>query len=130
MLFLSKKFNGHPTCYVLKGLQLPTSRPIAGGGFGDVYRGNIYFWVYRWSLPTRDLGILRGEDVCMKTVRLFQDSQVEDLLKVFLTIHTGSEELLLSLITFLVFSPRSHNLEIPQSSQYLALLGYLLPWRR
>jgi hypothetical protein len=41
-------------------------------------------------------------------------------------ISHDSEELL-SLIISLVFSARSHDLEIPQSSQYLAFLGYLLP---
>jgi hypothetical protein len=86
MLFLSKKFNSHPTCYVLDGLQLPTSRPIAGGGFGDVYQGNMYSKLQMCYLSTDNLGILRGEEVCVKTVRLFRDSEVNDLLKVLLSI--------------------------------------------
>jgi hypothetical protein len=86
MLFLSKNFNVHPTCYVLKGLQLPSSRPIAGGGFGDVYQGDMYSKLQRFHSLTGSLGILRGEEVCVKTVRLFRDSEVDDLLKVFLSI--------------------------------------------
>ena len=72
--------------------------PIAGGGFGDVYRGDIYSRLHKWRLPTSDLGMLRGEVVCVKTVRLFQDSEVEDLLKVFPAALTDSEELILGLI--------------------------------
>jgi hypothetical protein len=99
MLFLSKKFNGHPTCYVLKGLQLHTSRPVAGGGFGDIYQGDIQFTLHRFHLLTGNLGILRGEGVCVKTVRLFQNSEVEDLLKVLPMILYDYEELILNLIT-------------------------------
>jgi hypothetical protein len=89
MLFLSKKFNGHPTCYMLKGLQLRNSGPIAGGGFGDVYRGEAPIKPSKNHnhLLRSGLGILRGHDVCVKTVRLFHDSEVEDLLKVLSTLN-------------------------------------------
>ena len=70
---------------MLKGLQLLRNPgPIAGVGFGDVYRGESPTKLRKNHLLRSGVGILRGQDVCVKTVRLFHDSEVEDLLKVVL----------------------------------------------
>jgi hypothetical protein len=65
LLRLSKKFALHPECLSISGLQLPGKYAVACGAYGDVWKG-----------------LLRGEDVSVKVVRLFNRSDIQTLLKV------------------------------------------------
>lgn len=53
-----------PECLVLTGINLE-QRPIASGGCGDVYKG-----------------VLQGKHVAVKALRLYQNSDLANLLKV------------------------------------------------
>lgn len=62
---LSQKTGLYPTCYSLNNVEVDGKDPIAGGSFGDIFKGR-----------------LGTQCVCLKVVRLFQNSQVLELLKV------------------------------------------------
>ncbi|KAG6910416.1 hypothetical protein DXG01_010771 [Tephrocybe rancida] len=64
---LCKKSGLYPTCYSLTGVEFDGKYPIAAGSFADVYKGK-----------------LQGKVVCVKVIRLYQTSQVDYFLKVFL----------------------------------------------
>lgn len=64
LLKLSKKSKQHPRCLTLSDLQL-TGYPVTGGSFGDIYK--IQF---------------QDETVCVKVMRMYQEADVEALLKV------------------------------------------------
>jgi predicted Ser/Thr protein kinase len=53
----------HPRCFDLTGLQ--QERLVARGAFGDVYTG-----------------LLRGQPVAIKVMRVFEESDIDALLKV------------------------------------------------
>ncbi|KAJ6594696.1 kinase-like domain-containing protein [Mycena capillaripes] len=66
LLKLSTKSGRHPRCFALSdGLQL-ADRPAAAGSFGDVWKGSIH-----------------GETVSVKIMRVYQETDVEALLKAF-----------------------------------------------
>ncbi|KAJ7121957.1 hypothetical protein C8R43DRAFT_48929 [Mycena crocata] len=65
LLKLSTRAGRHPRCFALSDLQLDT-HPVAAGSFGDVYKGLIH-----------------GETVSVKVMRIYQEDDVEALLKEF-----------------------------------------------
>ncbi|KAJ7621228.1 kinase-like domain-containing protein [Roridomyces roridus] len=62
---LSDNSGLHPTCFALLGLQ-KIGHQVAAGGFGDVWKG-----------------VVRGQIVCVKVMRLFQESDVRATVKEF-----------------------------------------------
>ncbi|KAG5353081.1 hypothetical protein C0989_010463 [Termitomyces sp. Mn162] len=63
---LSRKSGRYPICYELKGVKQVETEPTAAGGFADIYKA-----------------VFEGQVVCLKVIRLYQDSQLEHLLKQF-----------------------------------------------
>ncbi|KAG5350239.1 hypothetical protein C0989_012012, partial [Termitomyces sp. Mn162] len=63
---ISSRSGLYPACYELKDVVQTEEHPVEGGGFADIYKG-----------------YLKGRAVCMKTIRLYQTSRIEDALKVF-----------------------------------------------
>ncbi|KAJ7878757.1 kinase-like domain-containing protein [Mycena olivaceomarginata] len=60
------RFSGlHPRCLALSGLQ-KVGQQVTGGGFADIWKG-----------------LVRGQGVCVKIMRIFEDSNVEAVLKEF-----------------------------------------------
>ncbi|KAJ7875985.1 kinase-like domain-containing protein [Mycena leptocephala] len=55
----------HPRCFSLTELQT-VGQQVAGGGFGDIWKG-----------------LVRGQTVCVKIMRIFQNDDVQALLKEF-----------------------------------------------
>jgi hypothetical protein len=53
---------------VLKGIQVDGD-PVAGGGFGDVYKGRF-----------------RNQEIALKVLKVYQKSDMDKLLKVFIII--------------------------------------------
>ncbi|KAJ7666763.1 kinase-like domain-containing protein [Mycena polygramma] len=62
---LSRDSGLHPHCFALTGLQ-KVGQQIAAGGFGDIWKG-----------------LVRGQNVCVKIMRVFQDADIEAILKDF-----------------------------------------------
>ncbi|KAF7354921.1 Protein kinase domain-containing protein [Mycena sanguinolenta] len=60
---LSSKCGLHPTCFTLTGLE-KISRQVAGGGFGDIYKG-----------------LVGGQTVAVKSMRQFADDDMKASLK-------------------------------------------------
>ncbi|KAG6824397.1 hypothetical protein H0H92_006974 [Tricholoma furcatifolium] len=54
----------YPTSYELKDVVQVSQHPVNSGGFADIYKGN-----------------LQGQAVCLKTIRLYEDSEIKSLLK-------------------------------------------------
>ncbi|KAJ7797928.1 kinase-like domain-containing protein [Mycena olivaceomarginata] len=65
LLRLSRASGLHPRCLPLLGLQ-KVSQQLAGGGFGDIWKG-----------------LVRGQSVCIKIMRIFDNSAIEAVLKEF-----------------------------------------------
>ncbi|KAJ7134330.1 kinase-like domain-containing protein, partial [Mycena epipterygia] len=65
LLKLSRTSGLHPTCFALSGLQ-KLGQQVAGGGFGDIWKG-----------------LVRGQSVSVKVMRLFGDTNVKTALKEF-----------------------------------------------
>ncbi|KAJ7883532.1 kinase-like domain-containing protein [Mycena olivaceomarginata] len=65
LLQLSRASGLHPRCLVLSELQ-KVGPQVTGGGFGDIWKG-----------------LIRGQSVCVKIMRIFEDSNVQALLKEF-----------------------------------------------
>ncbi|KAJ6551302.1 kinase-like domain-containing protein [Mycena capillaripes] len=65
LLRLSRDSGLHPRCFSLSGFQ-KLGKQVAAGGFGDIWKG-----------------LVRGQDVSVKIMRMFEDSDVEDILKQF-----------------------------------------------
>ncbi|KNZ78276.1 putative serine/threonine-protein kinase [Termitomyces sp. J132] len=61
---ISSRSGLYPACYELKDVVQTEEHPVEGGGFADIYKG-----------------YLKGRAVCMKTIRLYQTSRIEDALK-------------------------------------------------
>jgi hypothetical protein len=55
---LSRASGLHPTCFPLTDVQIK-GKQVAAGAFGDIWKG-----------------LVRGQIVAVKTVRLFQDNEV------------------------------------------------------
>ncbi|KAJ7493809.1 kinase-like domain-containing protein [Mycena latifolia] len=65
LIRLSRASGLHPRCFALSGLE-KIGQQVAAGGFGDVWKG-----------------LVRGETVAVKMMRLFRDTDVETALKQF-----------------------------------------------
>ncbi|KAF8201215.1 kinase-like domain-containing protein, partial [Mycena galopus ATCC 62051] len=65
LLRLSDASGLHPRCFDLFGLQRVGQR-VAGGGFGDIWKG-----------------VIRGHTVCVKVMRIFDESDIQAALKEF-----------------------------------------------
>ncbi|KAF5361832.1 hypothetical protein D9756_002261 [Leucocoprinus leucothites] len=55
----------YPQCYVLNGIQ--TNSQEGGGGFCDIYKGHF-----------------EGQDICLKVVRLYQKTETNKMLKMYI----------------------------------------------
>ncbi|KAJ7621324.1 kinase-like domain-containing protein [Roridomyces roridus] len=62
---LSSDSGLHPTCFALSGIQ-KIGHQVAAGGFGDVWKG-----------------VISGQSICVKVMRLFKECDVQALLKEF-----------------------------------------------
>ncbi|KAJ8077647.1 Rho guanine nucleotide exchange factor [Marasmius tenuissimus] len=67
MLRLSKKSGMYPKCLKINNVEKMGSYPVAGGGFGDVWKGKI-----------------ATEIVCLKVVKVYLASDVQQLLKEYM----------------------------------------------
>ncbi|KAJ7939112.1 kinase-like domain-containing protein [Mycena leptocephala] len=65
LMRLSRESGLHPTCFALSGLE-KVGQQVAAGGYGDVWKG-----------------LVQGQDVSVKVVRLFRDSDVKSAVKEF-----------------------------------------------
>ncbi|KAG6905644.1 hypothetical protein DXG01_001452 [Tephrocybe rancida] len=63
---LSTKSGLYPVCYELKDVIRHDNLPVTAGGFADIYKGTF-----------------KGQVVCLKTIRIYQDTQIEHVLKIF-----------------------------------------------
>ncbi|KAJ7833623.1 kinase-like domain-containing protein [Mycena olivaceomarginata] len=66
LLQLSRPSGLHPRCMALSGLQKIGQQAVAGGAFGDIWKG-----------------LVQEQSVCVKIMRIFEDSNVEEVLKEF-----------------------------------------------
>lgn len=66
LIKLSRASGLYPECLTLKELEIKGD-PVAGGGFGDIYRGK-----------------LGDEEAAIKVLRVFEKSNMTKLLKVIL----------------------------------------------
>jgi serine/threonine protein kinase len=64
LLRLSRASRLYPESFVLKGIEI-IGDPVAAGGFADVYKAR-----------------LRGQDIAIKVLRVYQKSDIDKLLKV------------------------------------------------
>ncbi|KAJ7810943.1 kinase-like domain-containing protein [Mycena olivaceomarginata] len=65
LLRLSRASGLHPQCLPLLGLQ-KVGQQLAGGAFGDIWKG-----------------LVRGQSVCVKIMRIFENSNIQVVLKEF-----------------------------------------------
>ncbi|KAK7026364.1 kinase-like domain-containing protein [Favolaschia claudopus] len=65
MLRLSRASGLYPRCFTLTGLQ-KIGKQVAGGGYGDIWKG-----------------LLRGQSVCIKMMRIFQKDDIQIAIKEF-----------------------------------------------
>ncbi|KAJ7472388.1 kinase-like domain-containing protein [Mycena galericulata] len=65
LLRLSRKSGLHPTCFALSGSH-KVEQQMAAGGFGDIWKG-----------------LVRGQSVSVKIMRLFQDTDIQAVVKEF-----------------------------------------------
>ena len=70
LIKLSKASGLVPKCLVLEGIEVD-DKPIASGGFGDVYKGRY-----------------RGQEMALKVLKVYQKSDIQKRLKV--TVCPGS----------------------------------------
>ncbi|KAG6918453.1 hypothetical protein DXG01_014330 [Tephrocybe rancida] len=61
---ISTRSGLYPACYELDGIQQIGQYPVTAGGFADIYKGK-----------------LRAQVVCLKTIRLYEKSQIDHVLK-------------------------------------------------
>lgn len=106
LLELSTKSGRHPRCFALSDRLQLADHPVAAGSFGDVWKGEI-----------------RGETVSVKIMRVYQEADVEALLKV----STSSISLLASQYwDTLGVPPRGPYLAPAISSQFTSILRRIL----
>ncbi|KAJ8077692.1 Rho guanine nucleotide exchange factor [Marasmius tenuissimus] len=67
MLRLSKTSGLYPKCLTLRNVEKLGEHPVAGGGFGDVWKGKV-----------------ADQTVCLKVVRVFAASDVQHLVKEYM----------------------------------------------
>ncbi|KAJ7278679.1 kinase-like domain-containing protein [Mycena rebaudengoi] len=67
LIKLSRASRLYPECLTLTGVDMAKD-PIAAGGFGDVFMGKF-----------------RGEDIAVKVLRIFRETDIDELLKEFST---------------------------------------------
>ncbi|KAK1222896.1 hypothetical protein PQX77_014318, partial [Marasmius sp. AFHP31] len=67
MLHLSKNSGMYPECLTIKNVEKLGEHPVAGGGFGDVWKGRI-----------------AEQNVCLKIVRVFNASDLQQLVKEYM----------------------------------------------
>ncbi|KAL0057350.1 hypothetical protein AAF712_016016, partial [Marasmius tenuissimus] len=67
MLHLSKNSGMYPECLTIKNVEKLGEHPVAGGGFGDVWKGRV-----------------ADQTVCLKIVRVFGASDLQQLLKEYM----------------------------------------------
>ncbi|KAF8140742.1 kinase-like domain-containing protein [Mycena galopus ATCC 62051] len=65
LLQLARPSGLHPRCFVLPGLR-KVGQQVAGGGFGDIWKG-----------------VICGQSVCVKIMRIFEESDIQAALKEF-----------------------------------------------
>ncbi|KAG6843459.1 hypothetical protein H0H87_004374, partial [Tephrocybe sp. NHM501043] len=63
---LSKKSGIYPVCFQLEHVVQEGEHPVTAGGFADIYKGDF-----------------RGQAVCLKAIRVYQNTQVKHVLKQF-----------------------------------------------
>ncbi|KAG6907250.1 hypothetical protein DXG01_009703 [Tephrocybe rancida] len=61
---ISTRSGLYPACYELDGIQQIGQYPVTAGGFADIYKGK-----------------LRAQVVCLKTIRLYEKSQIDHVLR-------------------------------------------------
>lgn len=66
MLRLSRKSLLYPRCFTLEGVDQDSS-PVTAGHFGEIFRGKFL-----------------GLTVCLKVIKMYETSRMEDFLKVHL----------------------------------------------
>jgi hypothetical protein len=110
MLRLSKKTGLGPSCFTIRGVTRVGEHPVAGGGFGDIWKGRF--------------GGTNGHSVCLKVVKMYLMSDLEPLLKV----RTNLPELIAMILTLLTLGlpPRSDHLATAQTSKPCSLSWALL----
>ncbi|KAG7089824.1 hypothetical protein E1B28_011472 [Marasmius oreades] len=69
MVHLSKKSGLYPECLMIHNVRKIGEHPVGGGGFGDVWEGVL------------DSSEGSPQKVCLKVIRVFRDSPMEQLLK-------------------------------------------------
>ncbi|KAF5350229.1 hypothetical protein D9758_007769 [Tetrapyrgos nigripes] len=67
MLGLSKNSGLYPSCLALDNVQKIGNHPVTAGGFGEIWKG-----------------LLGGEVICLKVVKIYGDSEVQKVVKEFL----------------------------------------------
>ncbi|KAJ8077705.1 hypothetical protein PM082_002138 [Marasmius tenuissimus] len=67
MLHLSKNSGMYPECLTIKNVEKLGEHPVAGGGFGDVWKGRV-----------------AEQTVCLKVVRVFNASDLQQLVKEYM----------------------------------------------
>ncbi|KAK1223870.1 Rho guanine nucleotide exchange factor [Marasmius sp. AFHP31] len=67
MLHLSKNSGMYPECLTIKNVEKLGEHPVAGGGFGDVWKGRV-----------------AERTVCLKIVRVFNASDLQHLVKAYM----------------------------------------------
>lgn len=80
ILRLAKQSGQYPTCLRLEGIRLD-NQPIAGGAFGEVYKGD-----------------LNGSLIAVKVVRLYLRSDIEKLLRVSRKQWSRNQSLYMSMV--------------------------------
>ncbi|RDB18407.1 Serine/threonine-protein kinase STY8 [Hypsizygus marmoreus] len=63
---LSRRAGLYPTCYTLAGVELVDTDAVAAGSFADIYKGHF-----------------QGQIVCLKVMRIYQRSHLDQFLKRF-----------------------------------------------
>ncbi|TFK27653.1 kinase-like protein [Coprinopsis marcescibilis] len=66
LLRLSKRYDSYPQCLVLRGVLKSGDQPLAAGHFGEVWKGQFL-----------------EQPICLKVVRLYQNSDAHRLIKAF-----------------------------------------------
>ncbi|KAG6917745.1 hypothetical protein DXG01_001283 [Tephrocybe rancida] len=63
---LSRRTGLYPKCYNLEDIEMVEDHPVAAGSFADIYKGRFL-----------------GQAVCLKVIRVYQNSHVQSFLKQF-----------------------------------------------
>ncbi|KAG6817146.1 hypothetical protein H0H87_012107 [Tephrocybe sp. NHM501043] len=88
---ISARSGLYPACYELKDVLQLSEYPVNSGGFADIYKG-----------------VFQGQAVCLKTIRLYQDVQIEHVLKVCPVLLSLRFSLILKSLRLTVNFERGH----------------------